>query len=88
MKACGSISVSFDLCCNSETVELDLSGQEYMSFEVAFISDFLSIIILRASISDIKNIEIFLSIIILFRLEDYSRIAWALLNIYNFFSRK
>lgn len=62
MKACGSISVSFDLRCNSETVEVDLSGPEYMSFEVAFISDFLPTIMFRASISDVKKREILFSI--------------------------
>lgn len=55
MKACGSISVSFDLRCNSETVEVDLSSPKYTSFEVAFISDFLPTIMFCASISAINS---------------------------------
>lgn len=57
MKACGSISVSFDLCCNSETVEVDLSALKYTSFEVAFILNFLPTIMFCASISAILKIE-------------------------------
>lgn len=68
MKACGSISVSFDLRCNSETVEVDLSGPKYTSFEVAFISDFFANNnVLCVNLGDIKNREhFFFDITVLF----------------------
>lgn len=83
MKACGSISVSFDLCCNSEIVEVDLSGPKYTSFEVAFISEiFVNNNVLCVNLSDIKNRQNFFSNPIF--LLHARKIIFANRRLYNF----